>query len=108
MIKSLHNLMIFRHINMSHRHLLSAGPELGNGDTEITSESFHSGHPQSHRNPDIENVPCPQFEKQNGNGVYCNCQYRDRMGKLKMNSYRYLGGRKQSKTFEKRQAFVNE
>lgn len=66
---------------MSHRNLLSASPELGNGDTEITPESFHSGHPQSHRNPDIKNVPCPQFEKQIGN--YCNCQSRDRMGKLK-------------------------
>lgn len=97
MIKSLHNLMIFYPINISYRHLLSAGPELGNGDTVITSEFFHSGHPQSHKNPDIKNVSCPQFGKQNGNGFIAIVNMRDRMRKLKMNSYRYLGGRKKPK-----------
>lgn len=35
LMKSLHNLMIFHPTNMSYWHLLSAGPELGNGDSKI-------------------------------------------------------------------------
>lgn len=68
-----------------------------------TSSSFHLGSSQLCGNKDIKSIPCSQSERQVCNGVYSSCQYRDRMGQLKVGkrSHKYWEDRKKSKASEK-------